>query len=216
MKSHLTKQFFVSFFIVSLFFQQVSRPVVPVIVAVPTAAPIVLPVVLKAAVVGSTVLGCAFSLVIPLFRKKNTCECCARPVAVPQQNHAVLELLSEPPIDISKNAPQHHKNINRAKLSADDHKHCLCGCGCEFTCGCACGCGCNRVDQNAPNQNRFIEPREEPKREKILPKVETYEQARNKALEIIGDVDPHTSMKHFGRIKDFKGLVVGRRWHRKK
>ena len=38
------------------------------------------------------------------------------------------------------------------------------------------------------------------KREQVLAPVETYEQARNKALEIIGDVDPHTAEPHIGTL----------------
>jgi len=50
-------------------------------------------------------------------------------------------------------------------------------------------------------------------REKILPKMKSYEQARNKALEIIGDVDRPTGQPHIGKIDIFKGKIVGRKWH---
>ena len=54
------------------------------------------------------------------------------------------------------------------------------------------------------------------KREVILPKVKTYEQARNKALEIIGEVDVHTGEPHLGRLGTEKGKILGRRWHNRK
>lgn len=50
-------------------------------------------------------------------------------------------------------------------------------------------------------------------REKILPKVATYEQARNKALEIIGEVDHTTSRPHFGKMGVCEGKIAGRDWH---
>lgn len=55
------------------------------------------------------------------------------------------------------------------------------------------------------------------KRELVLAKVQTYEQAKNKGLEIIGDVDVHTSMPHICTVGEgLKGKIVGRRWHGKK
>lgn len=73
------------------------------------------------------------------------------------------------------------------------------------------------------SNNSFFNPKDpkdkeklkesENKREIILPKVKTYEQARNQALEIIGEVDVHTGEKIIGRIGIGKGKVVGRRWH---
>lgn len=50
-------------------------------------------------------------------------------------------------------------------------------------------------------------------REKVLEKVATYEQARNKALEIIGEVDTHTGTPHLGKQDVCKGKIVGRDWH---
>ena len=56
-----------------------------------------------------------------------------------------------------------------------------------------------------------------PKRELVLDRVQTYEQARNQALKIIGDVDVHTSMPHICTVGEgLKGKIVGRRWHGKK
>lgn len=50
-------------------------------------------------------------------------------------------------------------------------------------------------------------------REKIFPKVKTYEQARNKALEVIGQVDPTTGKAYIGKIGVGKEKIVGRGWH---
>ncbi|OQA35359.1 MAG: hypothetical protein BWY54_00610 [Candidatus Dependentiae bacterium ADurb.Bin331] len=54
------------------------------------------------------------------------------------------------------------------------------------------------------------------KREIVLARVKTYEQARNKALEIIGKVDPHAGNPHIGTLGVGEGLIVGRRWYGKK
>lgn len=51
------------------------------------------------------------------------------------------------------------------------------------------------------------------KREQVLPQVQTYEQARNKALEIIGEVDPHTVEPHIGKMGVCKGKITGLDWH---
>lgn len=51
------------------------------------------------------------------------------------------------------------------------------------------------------------------KREIVLPKVKTYEQASNKALEIIGNIDPHTGTKHVGNVGIGEGKIVGKRWY---
>lgn len=53
-------------------------------------------------------------------------------------------------------------------------------------------------------------------REVVLPKVQTYEQARNKALEIIGKVDQRTGMPHVGNLRVGAGQIVGRKWHGQK
>lgn len=50
-------------------------------------------------------------------------------------------------------------------------------------------------------------------REKMLPKVKTYEQARNQALEIIGEVNPHSGQPHLGKQGICKDNLVGRTWH---
>jgi len=54
-------------------------------------------------------------------------------------------------------------------------------------------------------------------REIILPKVETYEQARNKALEIIGEVDHNTIEPRLGKMHPpCKNKIVGSQWHGEK
>lgn len=53
-------------------------------------------------------------------------------------------------------------------------------------------------------------------REIVLPKVKTYEQARNKALEIIGEVDPHTGKPHIGKMGVCEGKISGMDWHKGK
>ena len=78
-------------------------------------------------------------------------------------------------------------------------QQCICGHFCNATCGCNCSCGCGESRQS--------------QREKVYPKVKSYEQARNQAYEIIKDVNYTTSEPYVGRVKDFKGLVVGRQWH---
>jgi hypothetical protein len=65
----------------------------------------------------------------------------------------------------------------------------------------------NNAHSTAPEFNNGI------KREQIYPKVATYEQARNKALEIIGEVDPHSGAPHIGRMGVCKGKISGRAWH---
>ncbi len=50
------------------------------------------------------------------------------------------------------------------------------------------------------------------KREVELPKVQTYEQAMNKALEIIGNIDQNTGFPHLGELGVGKGKIVGRKW----
>ncbi len=52
-----------------------------------------------------------------------------------------------------------------------------------------------------------------PKREKSIPRMKTYEQARNKALELIGKVDPHTATPHVGKFGKLKGKIIGTDWH---
>lgn len=54
------------------------------------------------------------------------------------------------------------------------------------------------------------------KSEIVLPKVQTYEQARNKALEIIGEVDAHTGLPHPGKLKPCENKIAGRKWHGEK
>lgn len=51
------------------------------------------------------------------------------------------------------------------------------------------------------------------KREQVLPRVATYEQARNKGLEIIGKVDPHAGNPHIGKMGVCKGKLDGREWY---
>ncbi len=53
-------------------------------------------------------------------------------------------------------------------------------------------------------------------REIVLPKVQTYEQARNKALEIIGEVDVHSGKPQLGKFGVCENQIVGQRWHDKK
>lgn len=65
-------------------------------------------------------------------------------------------------------------------------------------------------DKNKNNKDNDKGPA---KREQVLPQVETYEQARNKALEIIGDVDQQTATPHVGRIGVGKGKITGIDWH---
>lgn len=50
-------------------------------------------------------------------------------------------------------------------------------------------------------------------REKVLPKVDTYEQALNQALEIIGEVDVHSGTPHLGKQGVSIDKIVGRDWH---
>lgn len=52
-----------------------------------------------------------------------------------------------------------------------------------------------------------------PSREQMLPRVKTYEQARNKALEIIGEVDQNSGIPHIGKQGVCKDQLVGRSWH---
>lgn len=47
------------------------------------------------------------------------------------------------------------------------------------------------------------------KREQLFPKVKTYEQARNLALKIIGEVDPHSGKPHIGTVGVGEGKIVG-------
>jgi hypothetical protein len=49
--------------------------------------------------------------------------------------------------------------------------------------------------------------------ELILPKVKTYEQARNMGLKIIGDVDVHTGVPIVGKQGIVENNLCGRRWH---
>lgn len=65
-------------------------------------------------------------------------------------------------------------------------------------------------DKNKNNKDNEKEP---VKREQVLESVDTYEQARNKALEIIGEVDPHSVEPHIGRIGVGKGKITGVDWH---
>src|SRR5690606_15880060 len=50
-------------------------------------------------------------------------------------------------------------------------------------------------------------------REKSLEKLASYEQARNKALEVIGEVDMHSAVPHMGKQGICKNKIVGSRWH---
>ena len=50
-------------------------------------------------------------------------------------------------------------------------------------------------------------------REKVLPKMKSYEQARNKALEIIGKVDNSTCKPHIGNVGIGENKIVGTNWH---
>ncbi len=72
-----------------------------------------------------------------------------------------------------------------------------------------------KVAQNAEN-SLLSEARDASvasvRREQILPKFDTYEQARNKALEIIGDVNPHSAMPIIGKQGVCKGKIVGQQW----
>lgn len=68
-------------------------------------------------------------------------------------------------------------------------------------------------DDPDKNKNSKDNEKESVKREKVLDSVDTYEQARNKALEIIGEVDPHTVEPHIGRIGVGKGKITGVDWH---
>jgi hypothetical protein len=52
--------------------------------------------------------------------------------------------------------------------------------------------------------------------EKILPKMKTYDEARNKALELIGKVDSQSGIPHIGRIKACKDKLCGMRWENDK
>lgn len=55
-----------------------------------------------------------------------------------------------------------------------------------------------------------------PMREQILPKMKTYDEARNKALEIIGNVDPHSAVPHIGELHACKDKICGLRWEKNK
>ncbi len=50
-------------------------------------------------------------------------------------------------------------------------------------------------------------------REQILSRMQTYEHARNKALEILGELDFQSGKPYIGKFDIFKGKVVGRSWH---
>jgi len=56
----------------------------------------------------------------------------------------------------------------------------------------------------------------EAKREIVLPKVETYEQARNKALEIIGETGEDKGIPHIGKMGACKKKIDGLQWHGEK
>ena len=43
--------------------------------------------------------------------------------------------------------------------------------------------------------------------------MQTYEHARNKALEILGELDFQSGKPYIGKFDIFKGKVVGRSWH---
>jgi hypothetical protein len=51
------------------------------------------------------------------------------------------------------------------------------------------------------------------KREQVLDRVKTYEQARNKALEIIGEVDEYNAEPKLGGCGPCQDSIVGRSWH---
>lgn len=70
-----------------------------------------------------------------------------------------------------------------------------------------------RVAENNKVAKNIKCVRAEPKREIILPRVKTYEQARNKGLEIIGEVDRHTGIPMTGKQGSVDGKLCGRRWH---
>lgn len=69
------------------------------------------------------------------------------------------------------------------------------------------------LDPNDPEKNNNDHDKGSARREQVLPQVETYEQARNKALEIIGDVDQSTATPHIGRLGVGKGKITGLDWH---
>ena len=56
----------------------------------------------------------------------------------------------------------------------------------------------------------------EPKlsREKMLPKVKTYEEARNKALELIKDVNYQKGYPHVGNLGTCENKLAGRNWEK--
>lgn len=67
-----------------------------------------------------------------------------------------------------------------------------------------------------PQSNAKLGFRSAGKREIVLPKVATYEHARNKALEIIGEVDVHSGKPMIGKMGVCQGKVAGRKWHGEK
>ena len=66
-------------------------------------------------------------------------------------------------------------------------------------------------NRNTHLENPPLHPKT-PSREVIFPKVKTYEQARNQALEIIGKVDPHSGKPSVGNLGVGEGKLVGRAW----
>lgn len=70
-------------------------------------------------------------------------------------------------------------------------------------------------NQKSPNNNVSDTKCISAKREVVLPKVQTYEQARNKALEIIGDVDWNSGKPHLGKQDICKDKIVGMSWYGK-
>lgn len=73
--------------------------------------------------------------------------------------------------------------------------------------------GFNEIQNKKPQYNSLNNFISKPSREQMLPRVKTYEQARNKALEIIGEVDPHSGIPHIGKQGVCKDKLVGRSWH---
>jgi len=58
-------------------------------------------------------------------------------------------------------------------------------------------------------QQSLVQP-QSGSREMILEKMATFEQARNKALSIVGNLGPNSKL-HIGRVGDGKGKVTGRK-----
>ena len=68
--------------------------------------------------------------------------------------------------------------------------------------------GSNNINPEDPDDKKKNKDRE-----LIINKLETFEQARNKALEIIGEVDYNSGEPVTGKFGVCRGQNVGRRWH---